>query len=361
MLGHLKNFLFASLAACMMAGPAFSQTPIFIDDFETGTAGVQIPANGTPWRVNTSGRPAFYQSAGNPFPGGNIYANLNDDISDGTNGTRLMSSNTADTGMLEQFIAGQVTTFSFDFYEPTDTGTPDQGGFGFGYSREDDLNSAEKNFRSVLFNGLLSPDTLVPGSGAAMNYQLEQVHTIFMLANDSANPVANYRGGQTLDPAQADIWISLNGTDPVFVFSVNKVNPTTAPQGVGFRTFSADVEELRIDNVLLKAGATFDRSNFVVCAMGDVNCDTVIDLENDFDAILMNFRRTVSSRSMGDLNGDGVVSFPDFVEWKSAFTAGGGSLEGISFDFVSAPEPSSIILAAITMFGLTCCRRCSGR
>ena len=196
---YLRDYLFAALAVCAMAGVASGQ-PIFIDDFEAGTPGTQIPANGTPWRVNTSGRPAFYQSTNNPFPAGNVYGYMHDDISDGTNGTRLMSTNVADTGMLEQFIAGQVTTFSFDFSEPADTGTTDQGGFGFGYTREDDLNSAEKNFRAVLLNGVLSPDSLVAGSGGPTNYALETVHTMFMLANDSPNPVTNYRGGQTLDP-----------------------------------------------------------------------------------------------------------------------------------------------------------------
>jgi hypothetical protein len=238
--------------------------PIFVDTFEAGTPNTNIPGNGTPWRVSDI-VPAMYRSAGNPFSTGSVYAELTDPGT-GTNpsqAVRLLSSNAADAGGLGPQIAGKVTTFSFQFWEPLPHPAADnQPGLGFGYYKSGtiDFNAAGRNFRALLHNGLLSPDSLVAGTGAPVAYAGETVHTVFMMANDSAAPVVDYSGGQTLDPGQADVWISLGGAAPVFAFSVNKQNAGDLPHGVGFRTFNPDVEQFRIDNVLLVAGATFDRS-----------------------------------------------------------------------------------------------------
>jgi hypothetical protein len=115
----------------------------------------------------------------------------------------------------------------------------------------------------------------------------------------------------------------------------------TLPNAQGF------FDELRI-------GTTFAdvTGNAIVCGLGDVNCDGHVDLANDFEAIRVNFRKTVTMRSQGDLTGDNVVNFNDFGQWKSAFVAVGGSLAGIDFLQESVPEPSSLVLLMPAMIGI---------
>jgi hypothetical protein len=83
---------------------------------------------------------------------------------------------------------------------------------------------------------------------------------------------------------------------------------------------------------------------------GDTDGDmTGGEFPDDFEPIRANFRKAVSSRSMGDLVGNGVVDFDDFHEWKTAFLSGGGSLAGLDLSFANVPEPAS---AALALFGL---------
>jgi hypothetical protein len=86
---------------------------------------------------------------------------------------------------------------------------------------------------------------------------------------------------------------------------------------------------------------------------GDVDGDGDIDLV-DFDPIRDNFRKQVPTRAQGDLTRDGVVSFPDFREWKTAFLAGGGTLAGIDLRLPeNVPEPAGAILVLIAiLFGV---------
>jgi hypothetical protein len=351
----LKSSLLTSLVLCSAIRVAFAQapTPIFKDDFESGTPATTIPNNGTPWRVNDSGRPATYQSASNPFSSGNVYAYLNDDIT--TSAVRLMAADAADTGLLGPNIASKITTLSFSFVEPTHSVT-NTVGLGFGYSNAIDLNGAGRNFRTLLLNGQMSPDSLVAGTGGPVSYQLNKVNTVFMLANDSASAVTDYRLGHSLDPARADVWISLDGADPIFAFTLNKQNPTSTMKNFGFRSFTTDIVEFKVDNVLLNPGATFDRSIFPgASVLGDVNGDGLVTID-DFNVIRDNFRKSPRARVQGDLTGDSLVSLADFKQWKGAFTGSGASLSGMDFSFLSVPEPSSILLTLLVVSGMTGCR-----
>jgi hypothetical protein len=89
---------------------------------------------------------------------------------------------------------------------------------------------------------------------------------------------------------------------------------------------------------------------------GDTDGDMLVELE-DFNPIRDNFRKTVAARAMGDLVRDGKVDFLDFRQWKTAFTAGGGSLLGLDVSFASVPEPTSMLSATMGLLAMTSLRR----
>ena len=134
------------------------------------------------------------------------------------------------SGRLGPKIDDQVTTFSFEFYEPlpdSTTGTNPGMTIGYYYNpsrpargcNRTSTAAAESIFRfaqRAFVAGLLGRRR-----GAATAYEREKVNTIFMVANDSAAAVENYRDSRTVDPGQADVWISLAGADPTFAFSVS--------------------------------------------------------------------------------------------------------------------------------------------
>jgi hypothetical protein len=233
--------------------------PIFADTFESGTAGTNI---GSPWGKNDI-TPTKYQSSGNPFSSGNIYADVFDSANSASPSVavRLLSHGNNDSSAVAS-VDGQVTTYSFDFYEPTKTGDANSVVFGYYHTGANvDLNSAGRNYSATLHDGLLSPQSVVAGSGVATNYPLDTVNTAFMIANDTASSLVNYLGtGLTLAATTADVWLSSGGAPPVFAFSLMRQNAGTTLAGVGFRTNNADIERVFVNNVLLVGGATFDRS-----------------------------------------------------------------------------------------------------
>jgi hypothetical protein len=232
--------------------------PIFVDSFETGAVGNNI---GAPWGANNI-TPVTYQSAGNPFPDGSVYGDLNDP-GPGTNPAQAIRllSNPGNDNSLTPSLAGQVATYSFDFWEPSRSG--DVNSLIFGYYRQQgnpDLNSAGRNYSATLHDGTLAPQGSLVGGGN-VNYAQQTVNTVFMIVNDSASSVVNYAGtGHTLAATTEDVWISLGGTAPLYAFSASKQSTASPIAGVGFRSNNADIERFFVNDVLLASGATFDRS-----------------------------------------------------------------------------------------------------
>ena len=101
----------------------------------------------------------------------------------------------------------------------------------------------------------------------------------------------------------------------------------------------------------LRIGTTFADVSPGICALGDTDCNGVVNL-SDFEPIRANFRKSVALRSQGDLDVNGVVNFADFREWKGAYVAGGGSMAGVDLNFFAVPEPNTIgivVLAACVL------------
>lgn len=91
---------------------------------------------------------------------------------------------------------------------------------------------------------------------------------------------------------------------------------------------------------------------------GDANGDRDVNLA-DLAIIRLNWRATGKTRAQGNLTLDtqGLVDFSDFRQWKTAYLAGGGSLEGVNFGFLVVPEPSTFVLASVCVLLLGCVRR----
>jgi hypothetical protein len=86
---------------------------------------------------------------------------------------------------------------------------------------------------------------------------------------------------------------------------------------------------------------------------GDVDLvETTGDMLSDFDVIRNNwFNSSSPTRAMGDLNGDGIVEFDDFAEWKGAFPFPiAGSMET---GFYVVPEPASLASIGVALLVLS--------
>ena len=255
-------FTFAALLGCaLISTNNLLGSTLFSDTFESGTVGANI---GAPWGANNI-TPATYQSTGNPFSDGSIYADLNDP-GPGTNPSQAirMLSNAGNDATLSPSLNGQVSTYSFDFWEPIRTG--DINSLIFGYYKQQsnpDLNTAGRNYSATMHDGTLSPQGTIL-AGAAVTYPQETVNTVFMMSNDTASSIANYAGtSHTLAAHSADIWISDGGAAPLFAFSVSEQNSGSTISGVGFRTNNADIERFFVNDVLVTSDATFDRTAIV--------------------------------------------------------------------------------------------------
>jgi hypothetical protein len=157
-------------------------------------------------------------------------------------------------------------------------------------------------------------------------------------ANDDIYLWGNYNislGEPAIATAQAQ---SVGG----FNLGFDRVSLRAGAASGGLASAQGFFDELRIGTAF--ADVT---TNPTVCGPGDTDCNGVVDMF-DFEAIRSHFRKNVTLRSDGDLVTNGVVDFADFHQWKASFTAGGGSMEGISLSIADAPEPT---MAGILVVG----------
>ena len=91
---------------------------------------------------------------------------------------------------------------------------------------------------------------------------------------------------------------------------------------------------------------------------GDTDNNGIVELA-DLDPIRANYLQPVAARTDGDLTGDFFVSFADFRQWKTAYLAASGSLDGVDLSFLTTPvpEPGSALLLTLGLALLTWRRR----
>lgn len=218
---------------------------LFSDDFESYTVGnVPTTGAGQNWanatntansnvRVADQGTSAAF---GNP----NRFVNFND--TNNTASNRFQSNTHA-------AASNAVTTFSFDFFEPSTGGNSNMG---VGYAiNNSDLLSASLRQRITMNNGTIS-GLATTGTNT---YSLATAYRLFMIFNDTASPVS-YQGG-SIASGVADIWLRDAGGAYVFVGTSNAENTATeeTSYSVAFRSFANDIQNVYLDNVLFETGA----------------------------------------------------------------------------------------------------------
>ncbi|WP_425400136.1 PEP-CTERM sorting domain-containing protein [Aeoliella sp.] len=149
-------------------------------------------------------------------------------------------------------------------------------------------------------------------------------------------------------------FVGMNGSSiPVTVTSKFGVFDTDPLDGDGINTYIFSGVTGTSFTVTAQGDTTGDRFGIAglqiteigshVFLPGDVNDDSFVD-EIDFGIIRDHFKQNVASRDLGDLDGDGIVSFSDYYEWRTNLPPG-SSLAGLSL-FSTVPEPSTLGLLA---------------
>jgi hypothetical protein len=181
--------------------------------------------------------------------------------------------------------------------------------------------------------------------------------------------IADSTDGNNSD--EAAMWINPNLTGPLgtphadltvaagtsFDFLIQNIRLFAGNTASGNPYAEFTIDEIRI-------GTMFeDVAGFSVLVPGDTNGNGVVELV-DLNPIRQNYRQSVNLRSEGDLTGDLFVDFRDFRQWKTAYIGGGGSLSGVNLAFLTAPEPSSLVMIVMALMGATGAatrRRCQPR
>ncbi len=227
-----RNLCFAILAFGMLHSHAAT---LFIEDFESLNVGNSVSGgnSGNLPIKNSRNSTVRDESLSTALGTPNQFVEISDDQTGA--GWLLMSA-----AYVETYDA--VTTFQFDFYEPTVTGRASSFNFGFG---DAELTSGARRARASFDGGMLGD----------ASYSADTAYRVYMIMNDSSS--AEVYSGGTLAAGTADVWLeNLGGGSPIKAATISLENSSdVAGYNVGFRTFNGTIGDFYVDNVTLFEGA----------------------------------------------------------------------------------------------------------
>lgn len=144
------------------------------------------------------------------------------------------------------------------------------------------------------------------------------------------------------------VQVGSSSTAVTFANTVNTITIGAFLRQAGYiDKYVGDIDEVQIYNdALIASQIQYLYTNIVGPAPPVAACD--VDLANgctvaDLQIIANNFFTSVTDRSQGDLNSDGVVNFADYRIWKDA------SGSSATLESLGVPEPSAILLIALAL------------
>lgn len=234
---------------------------IFYDDFESDTVGAE-PAG---WNTVSGTDNITVQDTGAPFGSPNQYLRFAD-LS--TGGLSLFKQTTE--------IDGILSTFAFDFYEPS-AGSANAG-ISMGYTTSSgDLNS------SAAFRLTLDDGTIVFASGevtaGTKTYSLDTAYRFYLIVNDTAGSVG-YTGpggsSETLALNEFDVYFQELGSATITYAGTGFNDSTDSVGRLGYRTFSTGDQDVYLDNVLVAQGAAIPEPSVYALLGGSLALLTVL-------------------------------------------------------------------------------------
>lgn len=163
------------------------------------------------------------------------------------------------------------------------------------------------------------------------------------------NPADGTADTFAVENPNEDIFSTVVDLDGI-LFKVNPLGEVT--EGSSFRIVDAD--SFVGTPIIATEGWTFDSGSLVFREMsagiaGDIDGDGMVDF-SDFLILSNSFGQTVDPGSLGDIDGDGSVAFSDFLVLSDNFGKTAAA---------AVPEPSSVSLfgIAVLLVGLLRCRR----
>jgi hypothetical protein len=258
-----------------------------------------------------------------------------------------------------------VMTFSFDVVDPvvvTEPSPPNafellfRAGIG---TSNNSLGSGDQIIEGIAYR----TDTSEPIDHTRGAYENNGNETIFIVTNNQNIPLTFT---SPIDGTDVNLlaweyipyvlnndtatWGTLKGVS-AFATAHSAVFGTFERFAIGTSS-SGHLGGFGLDNVLVMAGATFERPVIDAGVPGDVDGDEDVDMD-DFAIIQSHFQQAVTMRVEGDLNLDNFVDFRDFRQWKSNAPAPVIA----EWAALGVPEPSSVLLAGLALAAGAAARR----
>lgn len=235
----LAGAVIASALSCSSANAA-----IFSENFNGSALGVipegagQTFAFATEPLTSQNGITVVNESTSTAFGTPNQFVNYDD--SSGSS-ARLLSNDFLGA-------SGVMTSFSFDFVEPSAGGT-DRVGIGYAIAGGDVLSSGARASVALDDGNILFLDS---GIGTAA-YALDNPYRISMVFNDTLGDLAFM--SENVAAQTAGVWLQdLSTTNAaVYVGSKNATLAQTTAYRIGFRSFGSAQQQLYIDNISVTA------------------------------------------------------------------------------------------------------------